>query len=72
MWPLALRNGRGATHLLFGDWKHLGNYASNPLDESAPTIRVQEVSVYLDGSDAVIEQLLNALDLNTIKSVVRR
>jgi hypothetical protein len=70
--PLALRDGRGATHLLFGDWKHLGNYASNPLDESAPTTRVQEVSVRLDGSDAVTEQLLNALDLNAIKSVMQR
>jgi hypothetical protein len=70
--PLALRDGRGATHLLFGDWEHLGNYASNPFDEAAPTTRVQDVSVRLDGNDAVTEQLLKKLDLSAISNVMQQ
>ena len=70
--PLALRDGRGATHLLFGDWVHLGNYASNPFDEAAPTTRVQDVSVRLDGNDAVTQHFLKAFDLLSIQAIMEK
>ncbi|MDB5923328.1 MAG: hypothetical protein JWN13_2264 [Betaproteobacteria bacterium] len=70
--PLALRQARGATHLLFGDWKHFGNYAASPFDLSAPTTRVQDVSVRILGNDEVTTQLLGKIDLNAVRSVMQR
>lgn len=70
--PLALRDGRGATHLLFGDWKHFGNYVLNPFDESVPTTRVQDMSVRIDGNNEVVGQLLGKIDLNALQAVVQR
>jgi hypothetical protein len=70
--PLALRQGMGATHLLFGDWKHFGNYAASAFDPSAPTTRVQDVSVRVVGNDEVTAQLLGKIDLNAVRSVLQR
>ena len=70
--PLALYQGMGATHLLFGDWKHSGHYAASPFDLSAPTTRVQDVSVRIDGNDAVTAQLLGKIDLKALQALMQR
>lgn len=69
---LALRERAGATHLLFGDWRHSGSFAMATIDESAATTRVQAVHVRIDGSDDMSTELLRALDLNAVKEVMNR
>lgn len=68
--PSAFRDGRGVTHLLFGEWRQSGNFALAPIDETAPTTRVQAVSVRIDANEAMTEQLLEKLDLTAVKEVI--
>lgn len=68
--PLALRDGSGTTHLFYGPWRRSGNSALASLDESAPTTRVQALSVRIDANEAMTEQLLGKLDLTAVKDVI--
>jgi hypothetical protein len=70
--PLALRDARGRTHLLFGEWRHTGNFAEHPNDESAPTTRVQDASAGIDANDALTEHFLKTLDLRLMQSIVEK
>ena len=69
---LALRERGGAAHLLFGEWRHSGSFATAKIDESAATTRVQAVHVRVDASEDMSGELLRALDLNAVKEVMNR
>jgi hypothetical protein len=69
--PLAFRDARGATQLLFGEWRQNGSFALSSLDEMAPATRVQDASVRIDASGDVAEQLLRGTDLEGVRSLVQ-
>jgi hypothetical protein len=64
--PLAFRDGAGATHLLFGDWRRSGSFAMSRIDETAPTTRVQNLRVRIDANEPAGAQLLAALDAKAL------
>ena len=70
--PMALRDSSGRTYLLFGHWRtDTAGWALANIDESAPTTRVQNIGVRVDGNEATIEQLLKTLDLAALKAAIR-
>lgn len=70
--PLALRDSLGRTYLLFGKWRNdAAGWPTAALDESAPSVRVQNVGVRIDGNEATTEQLLKALDLAALKAAIK-
>lgn len=70
--PLALRDSLGRTYLLFGKWRNdAAGWPTAALDESAPTVRVQNVGARIDANEATTEQLLKALDLAALKAAIK-
>ena len=69
--PLAFRDGGGATHLLFGDWRRSGAFAMSQIDESAPSTRVQNLRVRIDANEPAGALLIEALDVKALAQMAQ-
>ena len=71
--PLAIAAPGFSTNLLFGSgWTHTGHEAHRPWDPSAPTSRVQDVNVRVQGNHEVMQALIGRLDLKALDAVIER
>jgi hypothetical protein len=71
--PLAIAQPGFSTNLLFGTgWTHRGHEAYRPWIRGAPTSRVQDVNVRVDGNDEVMRALIGTLDVTALNAVIER
>ena len=71
--PLAITQPGLSTNLLFGTgWTHRGHEAYRPWAQGAPTSRVQDVNVGVDGNDEVMRALIGQLDFAALNGLIER
>lgn len=71
--PLAISRPAFSMNLLFGHgWIHQGHEAFRPWDPTAPTSRVQDVNVRIEGTEEVMQTLVGALDVKALDAVIER
>lgn len=70
---LAITEPGFSTSLLFGSgWTHQSHQAFRPWAPSAPTSRVQDVNVRVEGNEEAMRALIDALDLQALDALIER